>query len=414
MNGQVIPLKHLADICVSNVDKKEKADEIPVRLINYVDVYHGDRIIPELQLMAATASSRQVKAFRLNAGDVIITKDSESADDIGVPAFVERTASDMVCGYHLAILRPRPMKIDGRFLYWAINSDEARNQMESRATGVTRFGLRTDTINQIRLRVPSHQVQRNIVSYLDIWTAHIDALIYKKRRVMELLDERSQALHDEWYERLSSVYGLVRIRRLTHDIEQGWSPVCDSEPADHDEWGVIQTSAVSSGRFRVENNKRLPPTVERDTRWLLRDGDLLVTRGSGTRSKVGRACVASVGSRILTLSDLVYRVRLTQAYPGFVSAALQTSPVRAQIESSIRTDVGLTLKIRRDDLADVRIPAAPVGHHVSEAANLARYLQPLQDSKLRVEKQLALLAERRQALITTVMIGETPMSRVTA
>ena len=343
----------------------------------------------------------------------MITKDSESPDDIGVPAYVERTTSNMVCGYHLAILRPRP-GINGRFLYWAINSDDVRNQMESRATGVTRFGLRTDAINQTKLRIPSNQMQRRIADYLDAETTRIDTLISKKRRMLELLDERSHALYDEWYERLSSFYGRVPIRRWSSDIEQGWSPTCDSEPAEHHECGVIRTSAVSSGRFIGGNNKRLPAGIELNPRWLLRDSDLLVTRGSGTRSRVGRACVASVRGRILTLSDLVYRVRLIHAHPEFVSAALQSSPARAQIEASIRTDAGLTLKIRRGDLADVRIPAVPMNRQVSETANLTKCLMLLQDSKLRVEKQIALLTERRQALITAVVVGETPTSREVA
>ena len=152
----MIQIRHLADVRISNVDKKEEDGQIPVRLINYSDVYYGDRIVPEQQFMAATASRSQTKRFTLKPGDVVITKDSESADDIGVPAFVERTAPDMVCGYHLAILRPRPRRVDGRFLYWAINSDEVRTQMASTATGVTRFGLRTDAINQVRLKVPPH------------------------------------------------------------------------------------------------------------------------------------------------------------------------------------------------------------------------------------------------------------------
>ena len=110
----------------------------------------------------------------------------------------------------------------------------------------------------------------------------------------------------------------------------------------------------------------------------------------------------------------MYRVRLIHAHPEFVSAALQSSPARAQIEASIRTDAGLTLKIRCDDLADVRIPAVPMDRQVSETANLTKCLMLLQDSKLRVEKQIALLTERRQALITAVVAGETPTSREVA
>lgn len=59
--------------------------------------------------MRATATNEEVERFRLQLEDVLITKDSEDWNDIGVPALVEYAATDLVCGYHLAILRPRQM-----------------------------------------------------------------------------------------------------------------------------------------------------------------------------------------------------------------------------------------------------------------------------------------------------------------
>ena len=307
-------------------------------------------------------------------------------------------------------------RVYSRFLNYLLRSAPYSAELTriSKFMPPSQFDILWDDLRLIPILTPEIETQQEIADYLDTETGRIDALISKKRRMLELLDERSHALYDESCERLSSVYGRVSIRRWSSDIEQGWSPICDSEPAEHHECGVIRTSAVSSGRFIGGNNKRLPAGIELNPRWLLRDGDLLVTRGSGTRSRVGRACVASVRGRILTLSDLVYRVKLIHADPEFVSVALQSSPARAQIEASIRTDAGLTLKIRRDDLADVRIPAVPMDRQVSETANLTKCLMLLQDSKLSVEKQMALLTERRQALITAVVTGETPTSREVA
>ena len=341
--------------------------------------------------------------------DLVINKMKTWQGSLGVSEF------DGIVSPAYFVCRPTGDAED-RFMHHLLRSSPLIAEYGARSKGIrpSQWDLPWDEFASIKVLLPNPDIQQKLANYIDAETTRIDALISKRRRFIELLNERTQALHDEWYERLSSAYGLITIRRLSHDIEQGWSPVCDSEPANHDEWGVIQTSAVSSGRFRAENNKRLPSAAELNKRWLLRNGDLLVTRGSGSRSMVGRACVASVGSRILTLSDLVYRVKLTQADPEFVSAALQGSAVRAQIESSIRTDVGLTRKIRRDDLADVRIPAVPMDRQVSETANLTKCLMLLQDSKLSVEKQMALLSERRQALITAVVTGETPPSREVA
>jgi type I restriction enzyme S subunit len=53
---EVRRLKTIASIQLSNIDKKSVEGQEPVRLCNYVDVYYNDRITPDLELMAATAS----------------------------------------------------------------------------------------------------------------------------------------------------------------------------------------------------------------------------------------------------------------------------------------------------------------------------------------------------------------------
>ncbi len=127
MTWQTALLKRVASIRVSNVDKKSVEGDPSVRLCNYTDVYYRDLIDPSQDFMRATASREQVDAFRLETGDVIITKDSESADDIGVPTYVEAGASDLVCGYHLALIRPSQEVVNGRFLFWAVASSMMRS-----------------------------------------------------------------------------------------------------------------------------------------------------------------------------------------------------------------------------------------------------------------------------------------------
>ena len=103
---EVRRLRTVADMRVSNVDKHTREDEVPVRLCNYVDVYKYDRITPAMPFMTATASRDEIERSRLESGDVLITKDSETWDDIGVPALVAESAHDLLSGYHLALLRP--------------------------------------------------------------------------------------------------------------------------------------------------------------------------------------------------------------------------------------------------------------------------------------------------------------------
>ena len=103
--------------------------------------------------MTATASRDEIERFRLESGDVLITKDSETWDDIGVPALVAESAHDLLSGYHLALLRPTT-EILGSYLARTLQSKGVAYQFHVRANGVTRYGLTHAGIQSVVL--PSH------------------------------------------------------------------------------------------------------------------------------------------------------------------------------------------------------------------------------------------------------------------
>ncbi|MGE3344573.1 MAG: restriction endonuclease subunit S [Vicinamibacterales bacterium] len=186
-------LKTIADVELSNVDKKTVEGQEAVRLCNYTDVYYNERITGDQEFMSATATREQVRRFSLRAGDVLITKDSESWTDIAVPAVVTEDLPDVLCGYHLALVRPKPGVV-GAFLARAFSAGGPRDQFQLAANGVTRFGLGSDAIRTGLFAAPPEREQRAIAAFLDRETSRIDALIAKKKRLLELVEERRVAL----------------------------------------------------------------------------------------------------------------------------------------------------------------------------------------------------------------------------
>ena len=173
---------------VSNVDKHTREDEFPVRLCNYVDVYKNDRITQGIAFMSATATEAEVARFRLERDDVLITKDSEAWNDIGVPALVAETADDLICGYHLALLRPTK-EVLGSYLARTLQTTGIAHQFHVQANGVTRFGLTHSGIQSVRIPLPPLPEQTAIVEHLDKATTGIDATIRRARRQSELVEE---------------------------------------------------------------------------------------------------------------------------------------------------------------------------------------------------------------------------------
>ena len=174
---------------VSNVDKHINDNELPIRLCNYVDVYRNDRITESVTFMRATATADEIDRFRLEQGDVLITKDSEVWNDIGVPALVEYTAADLVCGYHLALLRPLRGLLNGAYLCRALQTPAVTYQFHTGANGVTRYGLSHHAIKSALLPLPPVIEQIAIVRYLDKSIADIDTAISRARHQIEFVQE---------------------------------------------------------------------------------------------------------------------------------------------------------------------------------------------------------------------------------
>lgn len=194
-------LFEVADARTSNVDKHTVDGQPMVRLCNYVDVYKNDSIVESLDFMVASATYDQIRNFRIRRDDTLITKDSETADDIGVPAFVEYEAADLICGYHLAIVRPHTHKVVPKFLYWALNSEPIARQWGVTAAGVTRVGIRSADLNKVTIPLPPPDEQSAIVDYLDHETAQIDTLVAKQEEFIGLLRERRDIIADAEFQR---------------------------------------------------------------------------------------------------------------------------------------------------------------------------------------------------------------------
>lgn len=187
-------IKNLSQVKPSNVDKKTKDNEPPVLLCNYTDVYNNEFITMDLDFMKATATYDQIKKLSLNVGDIIITKDSESADDIAVPAIVTEKLENVVCGYHLAVIRPNEEKIYPKFLFRSFESDKINKQFEHGANGVTRFGLGTYPINNAYVCQPPLSEQKEIANYLDNENSKIYKATNKIMVHTDLLEEYKTSL----------------------------------------------------------------------------------------------------------------------------------------------------------------------------------------------------------------------------
>lgn len=186
---EIRQLKRVAWFRSSNVDKITRDDENSVQLCNYTDVYYAEHITDSICFMNASATQNQISQFQLKSGDVIITKDSEASNDIAVPAFVPKTLPNVICGYHLALIRSYTDIVFGEYLFRAFQTNSIALQFEIEANGITRYGLSLSSIGNALFPIPPLEEQRLIIEYINEQSQKIDTLIYKTQQTIENLKE---------------------------------------------------------------------------------------------------------------------------------------------------------------------------------------------------------------------------------
>lgn len=418
----VKPLKAIAEYFVSSVDKVPADDEEPVRLCNYSDVYNNEFITPDLDLMQTTATPQEIAKFKLNVDDVVITKDSEDCRDIAVPALVTETAPDLVCGYHLAILRPKGSELSGRFLFRCLQSRQVRLPLELASTGVTRFGLPKDEIGILKLPVPPASRQKQIAAYLDAETARIDALIAEKQRMLALLDEKRQALisqavtqglnpdapmkpsGQEWLGNVPAHWELHRLKfLLSEPLAYGANESALDDDPTHPRFVRI-TDVDVDGSLREDTFKSLPPEVAEP--FLLQEGDVLLARSGAT---VGKSFLYASSWGIAAHAGYLIRARCNQAkllstyLYHFSRSRFYWAQVDAiRIQSTIEN-------FSAEKYANLLIPLPPKPEQFAIIEALSSSERAVRQVHEELRASISLLDERRKAVVTSGVTGALPI-----
>ena len=184
----------MASYRTSSVDKKAREGELPVRLCNYTDVHYNERISANHgDFMVATASVGEVGNFLLQVGDILITKDSVNRDKIGIPALIDETSDDFVCGYHLGIIRP-DSDLDSEYLFRVMQSTSVNQRFLSVASGVTLVGLSNAVVNRLLIPIPPLAEQQAIATFLNQQGDRIEGLSARIDAAIERLQEYRSAL----------------------------------------------------------------------------------------------------------------------------------------------------------------------------------------------------------------------------
>lgn len=417
----LVALGHLAEIRPSGVDKVSREDDLPARLCNYTDVYNNDEIRNDVEFMEATATAREIARLSMLRGDIAVTKDSETPDDIGVPALVTDDLDNVILGYHLALIRVDDDRIHPAFLYWVLQSKPLRSYFEVSARGVTRFGLRTEDLARAPVPLADADEQRRIAAYLVKETRRLDDLTEKSLAVQELLQERQPSWLGQilWPSEIAEELGsdpvaidrlpptisghrLSRIKFVTQGRIAGGTPSRgDSQywagPHTVDQIPWVAIADMSSGGVVTETKEAVTPKAVANGLRVLPPGTTLY------------AMYASLGK----VAELGIHAAFNQAILALVADTTQVKApylrlwlryLEPFVKQNARSNTQDNLNAEQVGNLPIVVPSLTRQQEIIDRAD--HEWDRMQNLLMLLSKQREFVSERRQALITAAVTGQ--------
>jgi type I restriction enzyme, S subunit len=419
---RVSRLDALADVLFSNVDKHTLDGEIPIRLCNYVDVYNNDRITSCIDFMEASAKEQEIRNFQIRCGDVLATKDSEEADDIAIPSLVAEDLPGVMCGYHLAMIRPRPPLVSGPFLAWLHASKSFRAQYEAKAVGVTRFGLSQYAFRAARIPLPPLPEQKRIALYLDRSCAAIDTALAAKRRQFETLDGlRSTVIQEsvtkgldpsvemmdsgiDWLPQIPRHWNKARLKRHVRLIRGQFSHRPRNDPAFYDgPYPFIQTGSISAAdKFITEFTQTLNEDGLRISKLFPADTIVMTITGA----KIAEVAVTTFEACFPdSIVGFIPDHCVIRDYLYYLLVAMKPALLRAMV-------VTTQPNINYVQIGGNFIPLPPTGEQELIAKHIERRIQGIKEVQKSLHKQIATLTAYRDSLIHECVTGQRRVTEI--
>lgn len=357
-------------------------------------------------------------------GDVLVSR-ANTRELVGSCVFVPQDYPNLLLCDKIYRIRAGEL-VTPAFLA-ALITVHGRRSVEIEATGASSsmLNISQSVILDLPVALPASAEQNQIMAATSRETARIDALIEKKTRFIELLREKRQALITyavtkgldpnvkmkdssiEWLGKVPEHWSICNVQHVIEKIEQGWSPDCLNTPAVDGQWGIVKSGCVNGGIFNPQENKALPVHLSPVPEYEIKIGDILMSRASGSPELIGSIALVKEATERLMLSDKIFRLQCSKKMvPAFFVMVMGARLVRAQVEQSISGADGLANNLPQSRIKKFVIPCPPIREQLEISSFVDAQASRLHELGERTKRSIALLKERRSALITAAVTGQ--------
>lgn len=415
------PLKYLASVN-DEVLPETTFEEAEISYVEISDVSFGRGVTNSTLMQFGEAPSRARRMVK--DGDLIV---STVRTYLKAIASVEQPNPGTVVSTGFAVLRPR--EINSAFLSHMFHHDGLIGEIISRSVGVSYPAISAGEIMSLDVPVPPLPEQRIIAAYLDRETARIDGLVERLERLIALLTEKRQAVIShavtkgldpsahmkdsgiDWLGEVPAHWEVKPLKSLGDGrdgvfIDGDW---IESKDMSEDGIRYITTGNVGRGVYREQGAGFIDDeTFDRLNCTEVLPGDVLISR---LNHPIGRACIVpNLDVRVVTSVDNVIVRPTGDVDRRFIVYLLSSAQ---HISNTANIARGTTMqRISRSALGNIRIVLPPVSEQAAIVDLLEAEIQELDEAETCNARMIALLKERRAALISAAVTGQIPLSEM--
>ncbi len=421
---QILPLKHMAEVDNSGTygkDPEEGQNLLPVATTAQIDAL-GNFVTSKMSLRSFT--NEELRRYACSSGDILVVKSSGSAENIisGKAGIVRADTPRFVFSNFLMRLRCNANRCLSPYLYSLIVSHITRERVKQMCSTTTYPNLQVPLYVGAKLPCPPMAEQKKIVLFLDHETAKIDALIREQERLIELLQEKRQAvishavtkgldpdvpMKDSGVEWLGEVPAHWRVGKLRWyaTIQGGIAKGKDYQDQKTVSLPYLRVANVQAGYVDLTELKEIAVLESEIERYSLRQGDVLMNEG-GDNDKLGRGTVWRAEIEPCLHQNHVFAIRPNgHLTPEWLAMFTQSSRARSYFFLNSKQSTNLA-SISSSNVMNLDLPMPSVDEQERILQFLESELQQFTDLQKQADKGIQLLLERRSALISAAVTGK--------
>jgi type I restriction enzyme S subunit len=399
------PLKHLTTV-LNRGSAPSYVDEGPVRAVSQASNQSGGLDWKRTRFHDFHGNPRNLKGY-LHPDDVLIN--STGTGTLGRVGYFLGSPDGLPCmaDSHVTIARTKHDLLYPRFAYYWIASRPFQEYIyAAMVVGATnQIELNRDRLGDAPVPLPPLAEQRRIADFLDAETTRIDHLLDARERHIGLVEERWEAVI--YQELMRSEAPEVELRRLGVTVTTGpFGTVFNASQYQVGGVPMVNPIHIRDGGITPDAHHAVSPeTAERLVRHQLHAGDLVV----GRKGDLGRsALVQRSQDGWICGSDCIALHPGNKTRPRFLDYVLRSQYIREQLlAKSLATTMP---SLNEGNLLSLRIPALALEQQDAVVERLSQAHAWRVRATRTMRKQMELLRERRQALITAAVTGQFDVS----